>query len=113
MNYDVIIITNAPGELSTWVKPVVKRIGETLLGARIIVSLVPCPYSSGEESKIASEIPEVAYVLNADETSLFLLTKKLPEGFSFKKRGNTTFRRKSVFYIADGLENKISNFSLL
>jgi hypothetical protein len=59
MNFDVVIVSNGPGELSTWVKPLVTQISETLPEARIIILLVPCPYASGEEEKVAASFPGV------------------------------------------------------
>src|SRR5690606_13108868 len=47
----------------------------------------PCPYASGEESKIASGINGVSYVFDPAETSRFVLTKKIPAGFFFQKKG--------------------------
>ncbi len=87
MSFDVVIVTNGPGEISTWVKPLVTKVFETLPEARIIICLVPCPYASGEEDKIAINIPGVAFVLDVKETGIFLLSKKLPKDFSFNERG--------------------------
>ena len=57
----VVIITNGPGELSTWVKPVVdnlikinnsaKKKGKLNFTLRLV--LVPCPNSTGKESHVA------------------------------------------------------------
>ena len=87
MSFDVLIISNGPGELSSWVKPLVKKINETLPEARIVIGLVPCIYSSGEEQNVAIEFPGVSYVLGPRETSLYLISKKLPEGFAFQEKG--------------------------
>jgi hypothetical protein len=87
MSFDVVIISNGPGELSTWVKPLVSKISDTLPEARIIISLVPCPYASGEEDKIGISFPGVAYLLDVRETSIYLFTNKLPKDFSFRERG--------------------------
>ncbi len=87
MSFDALIISNGPGELSSWVKPLVKRINETLPEARIIICLVPCTYSSGEEVNVASEFAGVSYVLDPSETSLYLISKKLPDSFKFQEKG--------------------------
>jgi lipid A disaccharide synthetase len=87
MSFDVVIITNGPGELSTWVKPLVSKISDTLPEARIIIALVPCPYASGEEDKIGIGLPGVGYLLDVRETCLYLFSKKLPGDFSFRERG--------------------------
>ena len=87
MSFDALIVSNGPGELSSWVKPLVKKINETLPEARIIICLVPCTYSSGEEENVAIEFPGVSYVLGPRETSLYFISKKLPEGFAFQEKG--------------------------
>ncbi|MEK7431865.1 MAG: hypothetical protein AABZ74_01930 [Cyanobacteriota bacterium] len=87
MSFDVLIITNAPGELSSWVKPFVSKLRETLPEARIIISLVPCPYSSGEEEKIASSIEGVFRVIDPNYSSLYAMTGKLPSDFKFQDKG--------------------------
>jgi len=87
MRFDIIILTNGPGELSAWVKPVVRKLLEVVPSCRIIISLLPCPYASNEEYKVAEKISGVSYVLNDTETSLFVLFNKLPTGFSFQENG--------------------------
>ncbi|MBM3273959.1 MAG: lipid-A-disaccharide synthase, partial [Candidatus Sericytochromatia bacterium] len=47
MQADIIIISNAPGELAAWVRPVVGDLRKRHPEARITVALVPCPYASG------------------------------------------------------------------
>jgi hypothetical protein len=87
MSFDILIISNGPGELSSWVKPLVKKINETLPEARIIICLVPCIYASGEEYNVAIEFTGVSYVMGPRETGTYLLAKKLPEGFSLQEKG--------------------------
>ncbi len=87
MSFDVVIISNGPGELSTWVKPLAEKINDTLPEARIIICLVPCPYASGAEEEIALSFHGISVVLSVKETSKFLFSKKLPSNFSFKEKG--------------------------
>ncbi|MFN8670744.1 MAG: hypothetical protein U0457_01515 [Candidatus Sericytochromatia bacterium] len=87
MNFDVLVITNAPGELSSWVKPFVSKLTDTLPEARVLILLAPCPYSSGEEEKMASSIEGVFRVFDANQTSLYMFTGKLPNDFKFQDRG--------------------------
>ena len=57
----VVIITNGPGELSTWVRPVVdylNKINDTSknndkLNFSIRLVLVPCPNATGKEYEVA------------------------------------------------------------
>jgi hypothetical protein len=60
---DILILSNGPGELSTWVKPVVKQLrrqlGREVSQVRISVVLSPCPNASGQEGAIARSNGEV------------------------------------------------------
>jgi lipid-A-disaccharide synthase len=51
---DILILSNGPGEVTTWVRPVVKalraELGNDRLQVRISVILSPCPHASGKES---------------------------------------------------------------
>jgi lipid A disaccharide synthetase len=51
---DILILSNGPGELTTWVRPVVAQL-RLQLGDRARISLVlsPCPNASGQEVAIA------------------------------------------------------------
>ncbi|MDJ0564828.1 MAG: lipid-A-disaccharide synthase, partial [Microcystis sp. M49629_WE12] len=48
---DLLILSNGPGEISTWVRPVVKRLRQNLTEdrslLRISVILSPCTHSMG------------------------------------------------------------------
>ena len=58
----VVIISNGPGELSTWVRPVVENLNEIneslkendQLNFSIRLVLVPCPNATGKEFEVAS-----------------------------------------------------------
>ena len=60
----VVIITNGPGELSTWVRPVVdnlNQINDSLKDKKkydfsIRLVLVPCPNSTGKEFEVAKSV---------------------------------------------------------
>lgn len=118
MSFDIIILTNGPGELSAWVKPVVRRILEFIPSCRIILSILPCPYASNEEYKFAEKITGISYILNETETSLFLLFNKLPNNFKFQNSGiilqlggdqffSVIFKLKTKFPILIYTEKKI------
>ena len=48
---ELFILTNSPGEVSGWVRPVVSEL--TLMGfaAKVSLVLLPCQYASGMEAK--------------------------------------------------------------
>ncbi len=66
---DILILSNGPGELATWVRPVVKalreQLGDDRSAVRISVVLSPCPNASGKEAEIAQSYPEVDRVQGA------------------------------------------------
>jgi hypothetical protein len=66
---DIVILSNGPGEVTTWVRPVVKALAQVLAknSVRISVLLSPCPHSTGQEARIASSYQEVDRVLPAAE----------------------------------------------
>lgn len=51
MQATITIISNGPGELATWVRPVVRALRAAAPGARLRIALVPCPYASGSEAE--------------------------------------------------------------
>lgn len=51
MQPTITMISNGPGELATWVRPVVQVLRTALPEARLRIALVPCPYASGNEAE--------------------------------------------------------------
>ena len=59
----VVIVSNGPGELSTWVKPVLdylveqnhKCINSNLPKYKLVLTLVPCPHATGQEFSVAND----------------------------------------------------------
>jgi len=72
MGPDVVVITNSPGELSSWVRVTVEKVRQRSASARIIVMLVPCPYASGREAEIADSWSDVDLVLSPREFLSYL-----------------------------------------
>lgn len=93
--WDVLILSNGPGELSTWVRPVVKALrlqfGETVDQLRISVVLSPCPNASGREAEIARSYPEVDRVQAAEYFFPFLLWGKTVDAWDWRDRGVILF----------------------
>jgi hypothetical protein len=57
---DLLILSNGPGELYTWVRPLLMHLGEEF---RISIALTPCPHASGREMDAVLRFPHVARVL--------------------------------------------------
>lgn len=53
---DLYILSNSPGEVSGWVKPVAETFAAMSRGVRVTLATLPCPYSSGMERRYGSEI---------------------------------------------------------
>lgn len=89
--FDVVLLSNGPGELSTWVRPVVAELGRYWPSARISVILAPDVNSSGREAEIARGFPGVSRVQPARHYLRFLLTGRTVEGWEWAERGVVLF----------------------
>ena len=79
MDY-IFIVTNSPGELIGWVKPVVRSLKKKAPDVKIIVAITPCQYASRMEKKIAKSFPEVDYVISKGEYFKYLFLNLKPSG---------------------------------
>lgn len=77
MDFNIVLTSNGPGEMSAWVQPMVQEIRQLLPQARIIIALVPCPHSSGQEQLFSHRFYG-ATVMSPKETVHYLLTGHLP-----------------------------------
>ncbi|WP_026135295.1 lipid-A-disaccharide synthase [Scytonema hofmannii] len=95
MTADILILSNGPGEITTWVRPVVKQLRQQLGNdreqIRISIILSPCPNSSGKEAEIARSFPEVDRVQAAEHFWNFLLWGKTSENWEWRKCGVIVF----------------------
>ncbi|MBG1243366.1 lipid-A-disaccharide synthase [Nostoc sp. NZL] len=92
---DILILSNGPGEVTTWVRPVVKALRQELGNdpsvVRISVVLSPCSNASGKEAAIALSYPEVDRVQGAEHFWQFLLWGKTFENWDWRSRGVVIF----------------------
>ena len=99
---DIVILTNAPGEIATWVRPVVKalrqELGTDIFQVRISVVLSPCPHSTGKEAQIALNYPEIDRVQSAKHFFPFLLWGKTADDWQWRDRGIVIFLGGDQFY---------------
>jgi hypothetical protein len=99
---DVLILSNGPGELATWVKPVVQQLrqqlGDDRATLRISLVLSPCPHASGREATIAQSYPEIDRVQAPQHFFPFLLWGKTAEDWDWRKRGIVLFLGGDQFY---------------
>lgn len=102
MTIDILILSNGPGELVTWVRPVVQALREKLgcdrALVRISVILSPCPNASGSEAAIAHSYPEVDRVQAAEHFYPFLLSGKTVENWDWRPKGIVLFLGGDQFF---------------
>ncbi len=72
--FTLYIQTNSPGELTSWVKPIVEEVCHQNPDATVIIVLTPCQYASGKEADIARAIPGVSRVYTPAETLRLVLS---------------------------------------
>ncbi len=99
---DILVMSNGPGEVTTWVRPVVKALRETLGNdrslVRISVVLSPCPHATGKEYAIAKSYPEVDRVQAAEDFLPFLLWGKTAENWDWHPKGVVLFLGGDQFF---------------
>ncbi|MBE9205303.1 lipid-A-disaccharide synthase [Nostoc sp. LEGE 06077] len=92
---DILILSNGPGEITTWVRPVVQalrqQLGDDCSLVRISVVLSPCPNASGKEAAIALSYPEVDRVQGVEHFWQFLLWGKTYENWDWRSHGVVVF----------------------
>lgn len=92
---DILILSNGPGEVTTWVKPVVQelrqQLGEDREQVRISVVLAPCPNAMGTEAEIVRSFPEVDRVQEAQQFNRLLLWGQTAENWNWYPQGVVLF----------------------
>ncbi|MGB7085573.1 MAG: lipid-A-disaccharide synthase [Phormidesmis sp.] len=95
---DIVILTNGPGEVATWVKPVVQSLSQKSLNVRISVMLSPCPHASGQEHVTLAGYPEIDRVQSAPHFFKFLLTGRTADSWEWHPQGVVVFLGGDQFY---------------
>ena len=102
MAVDILILSNGPGELATWVRPAVQALRQQLANAgtiaRISVVLSPCPHATGKEAQIARSYPEVDRVQAPEHFFPFLLSGKTAENWDWHETGVVLFLGGDQFF---------------
>ncbi|MFB2982438.1 lipid-A-disaccharide synthase [Microseira sp. BLCC-F43] len=102
MTVDILILSNGPGEVTTWVRPVVQslrqQLGEERDKVRISVVLSPCPNATGKEDAIALSYPQVDRVQAAEHFFPFLLSGKTAQNWDWRHKGVVLFLGGDQFY---------------
>ncbi|MDJ0615950.1 MAG: lipid-A-disaccharide synthase [Calothrix sp. MO_192.B10] len=99
---DILILSNGPGEVTTWVRPVVKALrkglGNDRSQVRISVVLSPCVNASGKEVDIAASYPEVDRVQGAEHFFPFLLRGTTADNWDWSSKGVVIFLGGDQFF---------------
>lgn len=99
---DILILSNGPGEVTTWVRPVVnalrQQLGNDSSLVRISVVLSPCPNATGREAEIAQSYPEIDRVQGAEHFLKFLLWGKTAENWDWREQGVVVFLGGDQFF---------------
>lgn len=99
---DILILSNGPGEITTWVRPVVKvlrqRFAESGDRLRISVVLSPCPHAMGQEAAVLKTYPEVDRVQGSEYFWDFLLWGKTIDGWDWFPSGVVVFLGGDQFF---------------
>ena len=92
---DILILSNGPGEITTWVRPVVKSLrqllGDNSAEVRISVMLSPCPHATGKEAAIAASYPEVDRVQSSEHFMNCLIWGKTAQSWDWREKGVVLF----------------------
>ena len=99
---DILILSNGPGEVTTWVRPVVQalrdQLGDDRSSVRISVVLSPCANASGKEAAIARLYPEVDRVQGPEHFWRFLLWGKTVQNWEWRSHGVILFLGGDQFF---------------
>ncbi|NJL53893.1 MAG: lipid-A-disaccharide synthase [Spirulinaceae cyanobacterium RM2_2_10] len=102
MPADILILSNGPGEVTTWVRPVVqalrKQLGSDRDRLRISLILAPCNHATGNEANIARCYPEIDRVQEPQHFLKFLLTGKTAAAWDWRSRGCVLFLGGDQFF---------------
>ncbi|MEM9805846.1 MAG: lipid-A-disaccharide synthase [Cyanobacteria bacterium P01_D01_bin.56] len=94
MAVDVLLLTNGPGEVATWVKPVVQQLRKQEPDhekMRLSVMLSPCPHASGGETDSLTSYAEIDRVQGPTDFFRFLLTGKTAHDWDWHAKGVVVF----------------------
>lgn len=97
---DVLILSNGPGEVTTWVRPVVHALRQLPAGDRLRISVMlsPCPHAMGKEAEVVRSYPEVDRVQGSEHFWNFLLWGKTAEQWSWHSQGVVLFLGGDQFF---------------
>jgi lipid-A-disaccharide synthase len=92
---DILILSNGPGEVATWVRPMVRalrqQLGDDRQHVRLSLVLAPCNNATGQEAAIARRYPELDRVQGAEAFWPFLLSGSTQDNWEWRSQGVVLF----------------------
>jgi Lipid-A-disaccharide synthetase len=80
MPNELILLVNGPGELYTWVRPLLRELRALESDTRVVLGLLPCPFASGYERGIAEKL-DVDAIASVAECLEFIAGGRKPQAF--------------------------------
>lgn len=86
---DLVIFSNSPGEVSTWVAPVVERLGRhpALAEYRVFLVIHPCQFASGNEPFVAQSFPGIDIIVPPRQYMKHILYGTWKKRYGMKEEG--------------------------
>ncbi|WP_017323898.1 hypothetical protein [Synechococcus sp. PCC 7336] len=95
---DILILSNGPGEVTTWVRPVVLQLRQEVPHARLSLVLSPCSHASGREAELARKHLRLDRIQSAEHFWRFLLAGKTAEDWDWAPFGTILFLGGDQFF---------------
>ncbi|WP_238154208.1 lipid-A-disaccharide synthase [Synechococcus elongatus] len=99
---DILILSNGPGEVATWVRPVVKalrqQLGDNRDRLRLSLVLAPCSNGTGQEAAAATRYPELDRIQAVEHFWPFLLWGKTADNWDWRSQGLVIFLGGDQFF---------------
>ena len=88
--FDIVIVANSPGELSSLVKPVAEEFAKKT-DCRVILVLTPCQYSSGKEIEFVRRQKSISELITPPEYKDWVIFNRRPKRINFGPKGVVFF----------------------
>ena len=76
---NLVITTNGPGEVYTWVRPFIKYIRDSQ-AAEVWIFLTPCMFAGGNEKRVLGELEGISCIFTAGKTLRYAVAGFKPAG---------------------------------
>ena len=83
---EIVLLSNGPGELYTWAGPMLRELRAQAPDVRISLGLLPCPFASGHEERIAKGLGFDA-ISSVSESLAFIAGGPKPAAFAKRPNG--------------------------